>query len=307
MEPGSFSFSIDRGGTFTDVYAVVPDAQRPTRVLKLLSVDPANYEDAPREAIRRIIEEVTGVKRPRDEPLDHSLIGSIRMGTTVATNALLERKGARMALLITRGFSDLLHIGTQNRPRIFDLQIAMPANLYESVVEIAERVILVKEGEALPGSGTGRIVTGQSGEQLYIETAPDVDVVRAQLQTIKKAGISALSVVFLHSFLFPDHERLVAAIARDLGFTQVSISSEVMPMVKVGVGTDSAILKGKCHPAAYRILLLYPHTFHCRHRLSTPQIVPRGFTSCADAYLTPHIRRYIESFKAGFKNSLAGA
>jgi 5-oxoprolinase (ATP-hydrolysing) len=295
MAVGSFSFSIDRGGTFTDVYAEVPDAQRPTRVLKLLSVDPANYNDAPREAIRRIIEEVTGIARPRNQPLEHSCIASIRMGTTVATNALLERKGARMALVITRGFSDLLHIGTQNRPRIFDLQIAMPSNLYECVVEVDERVIFVKPGEMLPGAGDGRFVVGHSGEKLYIESAPNEAVVRAQLEAVRSTGITALSIVFLHSFLFPEHERQVAAIAYELGFSQVSTSSEVMPMVKVRfVLPDLEVQKICCAVIFF--------TMHCR----LTQVVPRGFTSCADAYLTPHIRQYIQSFKAGFVNGLCG-
>lgn len=186
----------------------------------------------------------------------------------VATNALLERKGARMALLITRGFSDLLHIGTQNRPRIFDLQIAMPSNVYEHVIEVDERLVLVKPGEALPSPGGGTTVTGVSGELLYVDRSPDESLVRAQLQPLLEAGISSLAIVFMHSYLYPEHERRVAAIACAMGFTQVSQSSDVMPMVK---------------------------------------IVPRGFTACADAYLTPHIVRYVQSFKRGFKNELADA
>lgn len=138
---GKFDFAIDRGGTFTDVFARLPDGRE--RVLKLLSRDPQNYKDAPTEGIRRVLEEVilmilysfwrhriqlepmyhqeTGQVFPRDQPVDTSLIGWIRMGTTVATNALLEREGERTALLVTRGFRDLLHIGTQARPKLFDL------------------------------------------------------------------------------------------------------------------------------------------------------------------------------------------
>lgn len=138
---GKFDFAIDRGGTFTDVFARLPDGRE--RVLKLLSRDPQNYKDAPTEGIRRVLEEVilmipysiwryriqlepmyhqeTGEVFPRDQPVDTSLIGWIRMGTTVATNALLEREGERTALLVTRGFRDLLHIGTQARPKLFDL------------------------------------------------------------------------------------------------------------------------------------------------------------------------------------------
>ena len=139
---GKFKFAIDRGGTFTDVYAICPDGKE--RVTKLLSVDPSNYLDAPREGIRRILEEVflrfylldflsyflciswlllqeLGIKMPASQPVDTSTIEWIRMGTTVATNALLERKGERMALVITSGFRDLLYIGNQARPKIFDL------------------------------------------------------------------------------------------------------------------------------------------------------------------------------------------
>ncbi|XP_063610194.1 5-oxoprolinase-like, partial [Penaeus indicus] len=114
-----FCFAIDRGGTFTDVYARCPGGK--IRVLKLLSVDPQNYRDAPTEGIRRIIESETGRPMPRSQPVETERIGWIRMGTTVATNALLERKGERMALAITEGFKDLLHIGNQARPNIFDL------------------------------------------------------------------------------------------------------------------------------------------------------------------------------------------
>lgn len=108
--------------------------------MKLLSEDPSNYKDAPREGIRRILEELTGKEHPRDEPLDTTHIASIRMGTTVATNALLERKGERCALVITKGFRDLLHIGNQSRPYIFDLEIQIPDTLFETVVEIDEQV-----------------------------------------------------------------------------------------------------------------------------------------------------------------------
>eukprot|EP00201_Polytomella_parva_P000196 CAMPEP_0175040020 /NCGR_PEP_ID=MMETSP0052_2-20121109/991_1 /TAXON_ID=51329 ORGANISM="Polytomella parva, Strain SAG 63-3" /NCGR_SAMPLE_ID=MMETSP0052_2 /ASSEMBLY_ACC=CAM_ASM_000194 /LENGTH=125 /DNA_ID=CAMNT_0016302105 /DNA_START=34 /DNA_END=407 /DNA_ORIENTATION=+ len=123
FEGRCFHFSIDRGGTFTDVFAEIKrtDGTSTFKVLKLLSEDPANYPDAPREGIRRVLAETTWRSYPRDEPLDTSLIHSIRMGTTVATNALLERQGEPCALLVTKGFKDLLHIGNQARPKIFDL------------------------------------------------------------------------------------------------------------------------------------------------------------------------------------------
>jgi 5-oxoprolinase (ATP-hydrolysing) len=135
--------SVDRGGTFTDVYCQCGDK---VLVSKLLSVDPAHYPDAPREGIRRMLEEITGVPHPRDQPLDTSRIEAIRMGTTVATNALLERKGDPCVLVITKGFKDLLYIGNQSRPNIFDLSIKCPGVLYEEVVEADERVALVQEG-----------------------------------------------------------------------------------------------------------------------------------------------------------------
>ncbi|CAK44980.1 uncharacterized protein An06g00650, partial [Aspergillus niger] len=139
--PGSdkITISIDRGGTFTDVHAVVPG--RPDIILKLLSVDPGHYQDAPTEGIRQILELVTGEPHPRGQPLKLDRIGSLRMGTTVATNALLERKGARSVLLTTKGFRDLLKIGDQSRPNIFDLSMARPGVLPEQVVEINERVV----------------------------------------------------------------------------------------------------------------------------------------------------------------------
>ena len=119
-----FRFSIDRGGTFTDIYAEVP-GEPGFRVLKLLSDDPQNYPDAPREGIRRILEEFSEIPIPPDN-IDADRIEYIRMGTTIATNALLERKGERCGLLITKGFRNLLQIGNQNRPRIFDLEIKKP-------------------------------------------------------------------------------------------------------------------------------------------------------------------------------------
>lgn len=122
-----FSFAIDRGGTFTDVYAeYMQDSERKELTLKLLSVDPANYADAPTEGIRRVLELVTGETYPKDRPIDTTRIKVIRMGTTVATNALLEHKGERLALVITVGFRDLLVIGNQTRPHIFSLNIEVP-------------------------------------------------------------------------------------------------------------------------------------------------------------------------------------
>ncbi|MDP7464229.1 MAG: hydantoinase/oxoprolinase N-terminal domain-containing protein, partial [SAR324 cluster bacterium] len=146
MTQPAFRFSIDRGGTFTDVYAEVP-GESGFRVVKLLSEDPQNYPDAPREGIRRILEDVTGKPFPK-QSFSAAAVEWIRMGTTVATNALLERKGARTALVITQGFRDLLQIGNQTRPKLFDLEIRKLDLLYEQVIEVEERVRLLQKKEA---------------------------------------------------------------------------------------------------------------------------------------------------------------
>jgi 5-oxoprolinase (ATP-hydrolysing) len=252
-----FRFSIDRGGTFTDVYAEVP-GEPGFRVVKLLSEDPANYPDAPREGIRRILEEVTGRCYPK-EGFVSSEIDWIRMGTTVATNALLERKGAKTLLVTTKGFGDILQIGNQNRPRIFDLEIRKPKLLYQQVLEVNERVRLRKEGDQLPG------VIGTTGEEFIVLEEPDLEEVVQSLRQAQQDGIEAVAVVFLHAYAFPQHERQVGRLARELGFAQISLSHEVMPMVK---------------------------------------IVARGDTTMVAAYLTPHIRRYLDSFRSGFSDGL---
>ncbi|MEC8594239.1 MAG: hydantoinase/oxoprolinase family protein, partial [SAR324 cluster bacterium] len=253
----SFRFSIDRGGTFTDVYAEVP-GEPGFRVVKLLSEDPAHYPDAPREGIRRILEEVTGYPYLK-EGFVSSDIDWIRMGTTVATNALLERKGAKTVLVITKGFGDLLQIGNQNRPHIFDLEIRKPELLFQQVLEVDERVRLHRTDDSMPS------VVGTTGEEFLILEKPNLEQVRNSLEEAKKSGIEAVAVVFLHAYAFPQHEQQVGALARELGFEQVSLSHEVMPRVKV---------------------------------------VARGDTTMVAAYLTPHIRQYLDSFRSGFLDGL---
>ncbi|KAK7115257.1 5-oxoprolinase-like [Littorina saxatilis] len=258
---GGFQFAIDRGGTFTDVWSRCPNGK--VRVLKLLSEDPLNYPDAPREAIRRIIQEETGKARPAKEPLDTSQVEWIRMGTTVATNALLERKGERTALVITQGFRDLLYIGNQARPNIFDLAIKMPEELYEEVVEVEERLAVHRDDCQL--ARPHKDLTGTTGEKLEEWQRVNEEKLRSDLQKVMSQGIRSLAVVLMHAYICPDHEQRVGQIARDMGFTQVSLSSEVMPMVR---------------------------------------IVPRGYTACADAYLTPCIKNYVSSFAMGFQGDL---
>src|SRR5687767_7809140 len=157
------AISIDRGGTFTDVHAIVPG--KPDIVLKLLSVDPANYKDAPTEGIRRVLELATGSAIPRGTPLRLDDIECLRMGTTIATNALLERKGMKSALLTTIGFKDLLKIGNQARPDIFDLSARRPDVLFNKVVEVKERIIPShprSEQQALSGFRTIEGITGET-------------------------------------------------------------------------------------------------------------------------------------------------
>jgi len=263
MVSTSFRFSIDRGGTFTDVYAEVP-GESGFRVVKLLSEDPQNYPDAPREGIRRILEEVTGETFPK-ESFNADKIEWIRMGTTVATNALLERKGAKTTLVTTKGFRDLLQIGNQSRPNIFDLEISKLDLLYEEVVEVDERVRFVREDEKSSHDSGLEIVEGTTGEKFAVLAKPDLAVVRQELNAVFEKGIRAVAVVFLHAYAFPEHERQIGVIAREIGFEQISLSHEVMPMVKM---------------------------------------VARGDTTTVDAYLTPHIRNYLQSFRSGFSDNL---
>lgn len=263
---GKLRFCIDRGGTFTDVYAEIP-GHRNGRVLKLLSVDPLNYDDAPVEGIRRILEEFTGEKIPRSSKIPTEKIEWIRMGTTVATNALLERKGERIAVCVTRGFRDLLQIGNQARPSIFDLTVSKPSNLYEEVVEVEERVELVQakeEEESL--SASSPIVKGISGELVKIVKPLNEEALKPVLKNLLEKGISCLAVVLMHSYTYPQHEQQVERLALSLGFKHVSISSALSPMVRA---------------------------------------VPRGLTASVDAYLTPVIKDYLSGFISKFEEGLS--
>ncbi|XP_066031041.1 LOW QUALITY PROTEIN: 5-oxoprolinase [Chamaea fasciata] len=264
VSPSGFQFAIDRGGTFTDVFARCPGGR--VRVLKLLSEDPA-YRDAPTEGIRRILQEELGVPLPREQPLDSAGIQWIRMGTTVATNALLQRRGERTALAVTRGFRHLLHIGTQARPHLFDLAVAMPEVLYEEVIEVDERLIPEQEHCHLPGSDTWPRVTGCSGVTLLVQRPLDAARLRGDLEQVLARGIRSLAVLLLHSYAWPGHEQQVGALALELGFSQVSLSSGVAGMARA---------------------------------------VPRGLTACVDAYLSPGVQRYLNGFCQGFRDGLKG-
>jgi 5-oxoprolinase (ATP-hydrolysing) len=239
-------FFADRGGTFTDIVAVTNNqaiidklSKHPERFLittlpnqqwivvyKLLSENPEQYQDAAIQGIRDII----GISS--NEPIPTEAIEVVKMGTTVATNALLERKGDGVVLLITKGFKDALRIGYQNRPHIFARHIVLPSMLYEQVIEIDERY-------------------DANGNELI---AVNIEQVISDLQTVYHTGIRSCAIVFMHSDRYPNHEQQIAQLAFTIGFTQISISHQVSPLMK---------------------------------------LVSRGDTTVVDAYLTPILRRYV--------------
>jgi 5-oxoprolinase (ATP-hydrolysing) len=224
-----WQFWVDRGGTFTDIVARAPGGALST--LKLLSEDPTRYEDAAVAGIRRILGLRDG------ETISPAQVESVKMGTTVATNALLERRGEQTVLVTTRGFRDALRIATQARPRLFARHIVLPERLYATVIEADERV-----------DARGGVITplDSSGLERALERA-------------RGAGFSACAIVFLHSYRAPAHELEAEALARRAGFTQISVSHRVSPLMK---------------------------------------LVPRGDTTVVDAYLSPILRRYVERMAA---------
>ncbi|GKZ28562.1 hypothetical protein AbraIFM66950_009453 [Aspergillus brasiliensis] len=271
----NIKIAIDRGGTFTDCLGIV-EGRKEDIVVKLLSQDPANYADAPIEGIRRILEQATGKCFPRDQKLTTADFGSvsIRMGTTVATNALLERKGERVALLITKGFKDALRIGTQSRPKLFALNIQRPDVLYEDVVEVDERVTIegyqqnpVPDKECLEAAlqTDPYLKKGVSGEVIRVLEPLDEVKTRQSLQNLYDEGYRSIAVCLVHSYTFQEHELAIERIANEIGFTQISLSSQLLPMIKM---------------------------------------TSRGASATADAYLTPVIQRYIQGFRSGFQDQL---
>ncbi len=220
-----WQFWIDRGGTFTDFVAQAPDGKLTTH--KLLSENPERYEDAAIQGIRELL----GLAD--DAAIPEEAIDTVKMGTTVATNALLERKGDRTVLVISKGFRDALRIGYQNRPHLFARHIVLPELLYERVIEVNER--LSADGDVL------------------IEI--DLDGARDALEAAHRDGIQSAAIVFLHGYRHHDHEIAVADLAREIGFSQVSVSHEVSPLMK---------------------------------------LVGRGDTTVVDAYVSPILRRYVD-------------
>ena len=235
-----WAFWIDRGGTFTDIVARHPSGE--LTIHKLLSENPERYPDATVQGIRDILGLTSGTPVPVDE------ISAIRMGTTVATNALLERKGERTVLVITRGFKDALRIGYQNRPDIFARRIDLPDMLYERVIEADERC---------RADGV-------------VEKPLDESALAGHLQSAFEAGIRSCAIVFMHGYRYPGHEKRAAEIAGEIGFTQVSVSHRVSPLIK---------------------------------------LVGRGDTTMVDAYLTPVLKRYIAGLTArlGGRDAFDGA
>lgn len=221
---GTWEFWIDRGGTFTDIVGRKPDGTLVAH--KVLSENPEAYRDAAVHGIRELLGLAPGATIPA------GLVSAVKMGTTVATNALLERKGDRTLLVTTRGFRDALRIGYQARPKIFAKKIVLPDMLFEQVVEVDERI---------RADGT-------------VEEVPDLAKVRSALEAAKADGIQAVAVAFMHAYRYPAHEAMVAGLAREVGFPQVSASHEVSPLIK---------------------------------------LVGRGDTTVADAYLSPILRRYV--------------
>ncbi|WP_175409490.1 hydantoinase B/oxoprolinase family protein [Streptomyces sp. TRM64462] len=226
---GRWEFWIDRGGTFTDIVARRPDGTLATR--KLLSHNPERYRDAAVAGIRRLL----GLGP--DEPVPADRVAGVKMGTTVATNALLERRGEPTVLVTTEGFRDALRIAYQNRPRIFDRRILLPEAVYDRVVEVPERI-----------DAHGTVVRPL-----------DLDTVAAHLKSARGDGFTSAAVVLLHGYRHPAHEQRIAEAARALGYTQVSCSHEVSPLIK---------------------------------------LVPRGDTTVVDAYLSPILRRYVDEVAA---------
>ena len=222
---GHWEFWIDRGGTFTDVVARRPDGRLAVR--KLLSQDPGRYEDAVLAGIRGLL----GV--PDGQPIPAERIGSVRLGTTVATNALLERRGEPTVLVITRGFRDALRIGYQNRPRIFAREIILPELLYSRVIEVTERL-----------SAHGEVIV-----------ALDEEAAARDLQAAYDDGLRAVAVVCMHGYRYPAHEARLGQIARDIGFTQVSQSHTTSPLMKLVSRGDTTVVDVYLSP----ILARYVH------------------------------------------------
>ena len=217
-----WQFWIDRGGTFTDIVARRPDGGIVTH--KLLSENPEQYKDAAVAGIRHLL----GLEH--GEPITPELVECVKMGTTVATNALLERKGEPTLLVTTRGFRDGLRIAYQNRPRLFDRHIVLPELLYSAVVEAQERV-----------DAHGDVVQPL-----------DESLLKEELLAQCQKGLRSVAIVFMHGYRYSDHERAAARIAREVGFTQISTSHETSPMMKFVSRSDTTVVDAYLSPILRR-------------------------------------------------------
>ncbi|MGB3402172.1 MAG: hydantoinase B/oxoprolinase family protein [Microcoleaceae cyanobacterium] len=219
-----FQFWVDRGGTFTDIVACKPDGTLVTH--KLLSENPDRYSDAVIQGIRDIL----GISA--DQPIPSYQISEVKMGTTVATNALLERKGDRTVLVITKGFKDALRIGYQNRPDIFARQIVLPELLYEQVIEVDERY------------------DAKGNELKAVETKS----FKTALETAYTQGIKSCAIVLMHGYRYPQHEQQIAKIAEEIGFTQLSVSHQISPLMKLISRGDTTVVDAYLSPILYRYI-----------------------------------------------------
>src|SRR5690606_5226768 len=217
-----WQFWIDRGGTFTDIVAVTPDGKLCSS--KLLSDNPEQYDDAAVEGIRRMLGLRSG------EAISPQLVECVKMGTTVATNALLERKGERTLLVTTRGFKDALRIAYQNRPRLFDRHIILPELLYESVIEVDERV-----------TADGQVLVPLNQVEL-----------RRGLEAAFAAGFRSIAIVFMHGYRHIEHESIAEQIAIETGFTQVSASHKTSPLIKFVSRGDTTVVDAYLSPILSR-------------------------------------------------------
>src|SRR5262245_13799455 len=222
MTQANWQFWIDRGGTFTDVIGLKPDGTLVAH--KLLSENPEAYRDAAVQGMRELLGLAPG------QPIPAGLIGAVKMGTTVATNALLERKGERVALITTRGFRDALEIGYQARPKLFERAVHKPEQLYERVIEIDERLL---------ADGT-------------VERHLDAAEVDHALQVLRADGFDAVAIVFMHGYRYPRHEAVAAEAARAHGFAQVSVSHEVSPLIKLVGRGDTTVVDAYLSPILKR-------------------------------------------------------
>lgn len=285
----SINIAIDRGGTFCDVIAQV-GTNKPI-VLKLLSEDPGSYPDAPTEAIRRVLESVEQRHIPRGGGrLDGRRIGrswpvncrlkcifanlhqaSCRVGTTVATNALLQHRGHRFALVTTRGFGDLCTIGNPTRPNLFALEVKKAKPLHEVAIEVDERVTIAdhdlnpskKKFTEADFIKDPSLVKTPSGEVVQGLKKPDVDVVRQQLTDLEAQGFDSVVISFVHSYVYPNHEQLVAGLARKIGFSYVQVAHKASKSIK---------------------------------------FLQRSISASSDAYLYPVVHDYIQNFQSGFSS-----